>query len=107
MEKLKIIGTEKCEPCKKVKEAIEKMKKKDVEYIELKPENLEKLKEIPKEELKKQENLKLPFGVTESGELCEIHVSDDVVLAVCKDKIKVLYDKDTAEIFEALKFLFG
>ena len=107
MKKLKIIGSEKCEACKRVKEAIEKMKKKDVEYVELTPENLKKLKEVPKEEFKKQESLKLPFGVTEKGELCEIYMDDDVILAVCKDKVKVLYDKETAEMIEAFKFFFG
>jgi len=94
MEKIKIIGSEKCEPCKRVKETIEKMKKEDVEYVELTPENLEKLKELPKEELKKQRSLKFPFGVTEKGELCEIYVYEDIILAICKDKIKVICDKE-------------
>ena len=93
MEKIKIIGSEKCEPCKRVKETIEKMKKEDVEYVELTSENLEKLK-LPKEALKKQGSLKLPFGVTDKGELCEIYIYEDVILAICKDKIKVICDKE-------------
>jgi len=107
MEKIKVIGSDKCEACKKVKEAIEKMKKQNVEYVEITPENVKELKNLlPKEELKKEEELKLPFAVDEKGNYCEIHMTDDVILAICKDKIKVLYDKETDEIIEALKFFF-
>ena len=107
-KKFKIIGLKDCEPCKKVKEALEKMKRRNVEYVEITPENAKELKNLlPKEEFKKQENIQIPFAVDEKGNYCEIHMTDDVILAVCKDKIKVLYDKETAEMIEALKLLFG
>jgi len=106
--KFKIIGVKGCEPCKKVKEALEKMKKQDVEYVEIAPENAEKFKNLlPKEELKKEGEFKVPFAVDEKGNHCEIYITDDVILAVCKDKVKVLYDKETAEMIEALNLLFG
>jgi len=58
---------------------------------------------LPKKKLK-EEGIKLPFGVNENGEFCEIHITDDTILAICKNKIKVFYDKETVEIIEAIKF---
>jgi len=106
-KKFKIVGIENCEPCKKIKEAIEKMKKKNVEYVELKPEIIKELAKkglLPKDKLKEGET-KVPFGINEEGEYCEIYATDEVVLTFCKNKIKVLYDKETAEIIEAIEFL--
>ena len=105
---MKIYGSKKgCKVCEKIKKSLENLKREDIEYKDiedLKEEDLKELKEI----LKGKKEAELPLVVDEKEkEVCELIVTEDVILAKCGNKIKVIYDKETNEMIEALRFFFG
>ena len=82
------------------------LKRKDVEYKDiedLKEEDFKILKEV----LKEKKEAELPLVVDEKEKnVCELIVTEDVVLAKCGNKIKVIYDKEYDKIIEAVKYFF-
>ena len=106
MSKLKIYGSKGCEVCEKIKKSLENLKRKDVKYEEfenLKDEDLKVLKEA----LKGKKETKLPIVVDEKEKkLCELIVTEDVILAKCGDRVKVLWEKEYEETLEAFQSVF-
>ena len=105
---MKIYGSKKgCKVCEKIKKSLENLKREGIKYKDvedLKEEDLKELKEI----LKEKKEAELPLVVDEQKkEVCELIVTEDVILAKCGNKIKVIYDKETNEMIEALRFFFG
>jgi len=105
---MKIYGSKKgCKVCEKIKKSLENLKREGIKYKDvedLKEEDLKELKEI----LKEKKEVELPLVVDEQKkEVCELIVTEDVILAKCGNKIKVIYDKETNEMIEALRFFFG
>jgi len=104
---MKIYGSKKgCKVCEKIKKSLENLKREDIEYKDvedLKEEDLKELKEILKE--KKEAELPLVIDKKEKV-ICELIVTEDVVLARCGNKIKVIYDKDYHNAIEAVRFFF-
>ena len=103
---MKIYGSKSCKVCEKIKKSLENLKRKDVEYKDienLKEEDLKVLKEI----LKEKKEAELPLVVDEKEkEVCELIMTEDVVLAKCGNKIKVIYDKEYDKVIEAVKYFF-
>jgi len=100
--KLKIYGSKNCKVCEKIKKSLENLKRKDVEYKEIENLSKEDLKEL-KEILKEKKEAELPL-VVEGDQVCELITSEDVILAKCGNKIRVVYEKDYNEAIEVLRF---
>ena len=103
---MKIYGSKNCKVCEKIKKSLKNLKRKDVEYKDiedLKEEDFKILKEV----LKEKKEAELPFVVDEKEkEVCELIMTEDVVLAKCGNKIKVIYDKEYDKVIEAVKYFF-
>ncbi len=97
-KKIKIIGLEGCPPCEKVKKILKKAgKDKEIEIIDLNSEKGQELLQkgvIPMDE---KERVQVPFVLDENNQFCELFFDEDVVLAVCGEEIKVLYDREEEE----------
>jgi len=95
-----------CKVCEKIKKSLENLKREDIEYKDiedLKEEDLKELKEI----LKEKKEAELPLVVDEKEkEVCELIVTEDVILAKCGNKIKVIYDKEYDKAIETVRFFF-
>jgi len=92
--------------CEKIKKSLKNLKRKDVEYKDvedLKEEDFKILKEV----LEEKKEAKLPLVVDEKeNQVCELIVGEDVILAKCGDKIRVIYDEEYDKVIEAVKYFF-
>ncbi|MDP2364639.1 MAG: hypothetical protein Q8M94_12830 [Ignavibacteria bacterium] len=92
-QKITIIGLENCAPCEELKAKLGDT----VDYIDL---NSEEGKEILRKgeiPLDENEKVKIPLAIDEKGQFCEIFFDDNLVIAVCGDEQRVLYEKEDLE----------
>ena len=103
---LKIYGSKDCKICEKIKKSLENLTRKDVEYKDIEDLNEEDFK-ILKEVLKEKKEAELPLVVDEKeNQVCELITGEDVIIARCGDKIRVIYDKEYNKVIEAVKYFF-
>ena len=101
---MKIYGSRNCKICEKIKKSLQNLKRKDVEYKDIEDLKEEDLKEL-KEVLKEKKEAELPLVVDEKEkDVCELIVTEDVILAKCGNKIKVVYEKEYDDAIGALRF---
>ena len=103
---MKIYCSKDCKICEKIKKSLENLKREDIEYKEvedLKEKDLKELKEV----LEEKKEAELPLVVDEKEkDVCELIVTEDVILAKCGNKIKVIYDKEYDKAIETVRFFF-
>ena len=104
MISLRIYGSKNCKVCEKIKKSLENLKRKDIEYKDIEDLEEEDLK-ILKKSLGDKKEAEIPVVVDEKeNQVCELIVGEDVVLAKCGNKIKVIYEKEYDEAIGALRF---
>jgi len=101
-ERLKILVLEDCKPCTDIIDRV----KSTADIVDLNSDegrkllmdivekgNVDKLTDEP-EDAQDVTRIKVPFGIDEDGNFCELFVSEDTILAKCGDELKVLYEKE-------------
>jgi len=92
--------------CEKIKKSLENLKRKDIEYKDIEDLEEEDLK-ILKKALGNKKEAEIPVVVNEKeNQVCELIVGEDVILAKCGDKIRVIYDEEYDKVIEAVKYFF-